>query len=238
MRSEEEVDEFTSTCAAARTSCKKCKGKKPDCPCADRARVRAAAFEACVPKDFWDSKPSDVKFNEEVFLDVVVPYTEKIITARKNGYGILFLGDNGVGKTMFMSYVLMSAIRRGLTAYYVTMPQLDYHIKRGFNSHAYADRLQLMLTSDFIAIDEMAKERFKDGDSYIRTQVERILKQRFDDSLPVLMATNADFEGLRDVYGSTLASILVGKYQTVQMKPGDFRNNLRDEMNKRMGYGK
>jgi DNA replication protein DnaC len=86
-----------------------------------------------------------------------------------------------------------------------------------------------------VAIDEMGKEQFKKGDSWIRLQVERILKQRFDESLPTLIATNAESEKLGEVYGATLTSIFDGKYTQATFNPGDFRVHLRDRMAKDLG---
>jgi DNA replication protein DnaC len=195
-----------------------------------------ACFEACIPRDFWGVVVDDVKWNKGAFDGVVRPYCNNIAKARLRGYGLLFLGDNGVGKTMFLSYVLTRSISSGFTAYYTTLPRLDFDIKRGFNDRSATERLRLMLTSDFVAIDEMGKEKFKAGDSYIRTQVERILKERFDDSLPTIIATNASIQGLEKIYGATLTSILSGKFEMVTMEPGDFRPELRKRMGKEMGF--
>jgi DNA replication protein DnaC len=140
---------------------------------------------------------------------------------------------------MFISYVLMEAIRRGRTAYYTTLPGLDYDLKRGFSHDELKERLDLMLTSDFLALDEVGKEYLKgEGGGWIKTQMERILKQRFDDSMPVLLATNMDFDGLSKSYGPTMTSIFNGKYQQVAMMPGDFRSNLHTRMEIDMGYKK
>jgi DNA replication protein DnaC len=239
MRSKAEVQEFeASNYCEVIQDCPKCKGQEPDCVCRVRHNVITRAFEACVPRDFWFSKASDITHNAEIFKGVVAPYCRQIKRARIKGYGLAFLGDNGVGKTMFLGYVLMVALRRGFTVYYTTLPKLDWDIKRSFNDRMLAARLKWMLTSDFLAVDEMGKEKFKAGDSYMRMQVERILKERFDESMPTLVATNADAQGLESVYGTTLTSILLGKYKLVTMEPGDYRGRLGAKMESEMGYNK
>jgi DNA replication protein DnaC len=239
MRNEEDVTEYEQM--ARRTivfNCKKCQGKDVSCSCYKRFHVAVAAYEACVPKDFWRIEKSKITHNTGIFKSVVLKYVSKLDRALNSGYGLLFMGDNGVGKTYFISYILMEAIRTGRTAYYTTMPQLDYDIKRGFRDPDAEARLRWMLTSDFLAIDEMGKEKFKtDSLSYINTQIERILKQRCDDSMPVLMATNMDHGTLISAYGPTVASILNGKFQVVAMAPGDHRAALAKRMTKDMGYG-
>jgi len=239
MRTEEEVADFKSRAFQQYVmKCKVCEGKDTDCECRRKLSIAVAAYEGCVPQDFWWACDDDVTNNRVVFDKTVVPYVRKIKTALRNGYGLLFLGDNGVGKTYFISYILMAAIKKGRTVYFTTMPDLDYNIKRGFKSGVTEERLRWMLTSDFLAIDELGKERVKSDNKYMDAQVERVLKRRLDDSHPMLLATNMDADSLDNAYGPTVASMLTGKFQTVMMEPGDFRGSLRKRMVKDMGYDK
>lgn len=214
--------------------CPKCKGLDLKCVCVSRSELRLRAFEAGVPRDFWDYTQDDVKYNREAFDAIVRPYVRKLGRALKRGYGLLFLGDNGTGKTLFISYVLMAACRRNFTAYYTTMTQLAHDVKRGFNDREAQQRLDWYLTSDFLAIDEMGKERFKSGDTFMRTELERILKSRYDDGRPGLLATNASMKELDEFYGATFTSMLVGKYEQVIMEPGDYREQMRKRMRAEM----
>jgi len=236
MRTRDEVADYESQARLAIVyGCKLCRGRDSSCACHGRLRVEVEAFEACVPRDFWKVVPGDIHHNKAAFDDTVRPYCDKLRIARAKGYGLLLLGDNGVGKSVFSSYVLTRAIAIGYTAYYTTLPRLDHELKRGFNDRVAADRLREMLTSDFVALDEMGKEHFKGGDSYMRTQVERILKDRYDDGMPTLIATNASARELKKVYGATLASILTGKYQIVMLEPGDYREQMRKKMERDLG---
>ena len=241
MKTEAEVDEFRKDATRRIVmKCKKCNmGSDPKCSCHRRYHREVQAFEACIPRDFWKVKAEHVKHNVEPFKAYIEVYAQQLKLALHKGYGLLLLGANGVGKTMFISYVLMEAIRQGRTSYYTTLPGLDYNLKRGFTNDILKDRLDYMFTSDFVAIDEVGKEHFKGGEgSWIKTQMERILKQRFDDSMPVLLATNMDLDGVASAYGPTMMSIFNGKYQQVTMMPGDFRGNLHAKMEKDMGYVK
>jgi len=237
MRTEADVEEFRITALPRYTSrCKACAGTDKTCDCWKLYRQHCLAYEACIPHDFWKIKANDITGNTVVFKEVVQVYCKRLGRALKGGYGLLLLGDNGVGKTMFLSYVGMEAIRKARTVYYTTLPQLDWDIKKGFNDKAAEERLQWLLTSDFLLIDEMGKERKKRSNEYGDQQVERILKQRFDDSQPVLIASNLDIEGLTEAYGSTVGSMLRGKFQTAMMESGDFRDHLQGKMLKEMGY--
>ena len=239
MKTEQEVNNFKAEASRAIYTCKKCQGDlRIDCSCSRRFAFDCEAFEACIPRDFWHVKDEDVEYNREAFEAFVLPYTKRIATALRRGYGLLLSGPNGVGKTMFMSYVLSRAILRGRSAYYTTMLQLDHDIKQGFRDQEAQKRLEWMLTSDFLGLDEMGKEQLRatDQPSFIRSQIERILKHRFDESKPVILATNLSATALGTTYGDTILSIITGKYQTVVMEPGDIRKLLADRMAEDMGY--
>jgi len=239
MRTEQEVNEFKHVARQRLLhGCKKCFGEDVDCGCYRKTNIVISAYEAGVPKDFWDIHAADVSHNKKVFKAVIQKYTDNLNKVLKNGYGLVLVGDNGVGKSYFLSYVLMAAIRLGRTAYYTTLPQLIHDIKKGFNDPVYEKRLDWYLTSDFLAIDEMGKEKFRSKEDYtfMDTQVERILKQRFDDAMPTLLATNMNQEDMNRTYGSTIGSIMAGKYKSAVLKSGDFRTKLAQKMDKEMGY--
>lgn len=201
-----------------------------------RVRYRSACYEACVPRTFWNVSGCDVTYNEGVFQAVVVRYRKRLKRALRAGYSLLFVGDNGVGKTMFTSYLLTQAIKRGFTAYYTTLTQLDADIKRGFRDREADQRLQAMLESDFVAIDEVGKERFK-PDSFTSSQFESFLKRRYDDGEPVILGSNAAHDDLCKMYGATVESMIDGRYQVVSLEPGDCRRAHKRQMKRAMRFG-
>jgi DNA replication protein DnaC len=238
MRTKDDVETYKANLFRKYVlGCEKCdSGRNQDCVCRKKMNLAASAYEACIPQDFWWIRETQVINNRNVFERVVNPYVNKLRQALKHGYGLVLLGDNGVGKTYFISYILMEAIKRHATVYYTTMPDLDYNLKRGFKNPEIEERLNWMLTSDFLAIDELGKERAKLDNKYMDAQVERILKRRLDDNYPMILATNMDSDSLDQAYGVTVASMLSGKFEIVTMEPGDFRASLRDKMVYDMGY--
>jgi DNA replication protein DnaC len=240
MKSEAEVEAFKQEVGSIVRHCKKCDGSLAnlDCDCVRKYHFECEAFEACIPQDFWYIKSSEITHNTKTFRKYVQAYVKRLSVAQRRGYGLLFSGSNGVGKSMFISYILSNAIRRGRSAYYTTLLGLDHDLKQGFDDPVARERLDLMLTSDFLGLDEMTKEVFRsiEKPTWLRTQVERILKQRFDENKPVLMATNASGTQIAEVYGTTIASLIEGKYKTLFMEPGDVRRVLGKRMTSEMGW--
>lgn len=222
MRFEYEVQEF-----AARI--------KFDLP-PEEAQVQVELFRACVPVDFWLVCDQDVTHNRKVWEDFVLPYCEALHVARRRGYGLHLEGDNGVGKTMFAAYVLGCAIRAGYTAYYTTVLDLNFDLRRGLDNREVMERMDQLLEMDFLALDELTKEQYKEGDSWMRTHVERVLKFRHDNNLPTVVAANAGLDQIGEAYGPTVRSVLVGKYQRVLFEPGDFRDRIQKRMRKEMRF--
>ena len=183
-------------------------------------------YEACIPKLFWDIERSHVSHNKGTFDKVVAKYCARRKKAMRHGYSLLFTGDNGVGKTMFISYILTQMIKRGCSVYYTTLPQLDIDIKRGFNDREMEKRLTQYLGCDFIAVDEIGKEHYK-SESYLNTRFELLLKTRHDDGDPTLLASNMDYGSLCGMYGASIQSMWDGRYIAVGMESGDFRKTIQ-----------
>ena len=204
----------------------------------DLIRFRSGVFQSCVPLRFQEVKDSDVTHNRAVWEKFILPYEKKFKSARHHGFGIYLEGSNGVGKTMFMSYLLVQAVRAGYSAYYTTAMDLDYDMKRGFSDREVATRIEEMLWSDFWGFDELGGEQFKSGDNWAKMQVERVLKFRLDNKLPTIVASNSNPRKIESAYGPSVRSILTGSYQHVLLDGGDFRGKIQERMHSLMGYKK
>jgi len=191
-------------------------------------------YEACIPRLFWDIEAGQITHNTGVFKKVVLKYCAKRKRVMRSGYSLILTGDNGVGKTCFISYILTQMLKRGCSVYYTTLPQLDKDIKRGFQDKDSDRRLEQYLGSDFVAVDEIGKEHFK-AESFLNTQFELLLKTRHDDGDPTILASNMDYKALSDMYGPSIASMWDGRYVSVPLQSGDFRRTLQAKTRKDLG---
>jgi DNA replication protein DnaC len=237
MRSEQDVEEYEIKQSYRPHECKVCKGLDSKCECRREVYRDIKKYEACIPLDHWNATQRDIVHNVEVFDKVIVKYAEKLKMAYNRGYGLILIGEPGSGKTTFLCYILVRSIEKGYLPYYTTFARLEHHLKMGFHDPVAARRLEAMLTSSFVAIDDMGKENYKGGDSYFRAQFERILRERYEDRAPTLLATNSTPDVWTETYGASVESILSGKFVVAYMDPGDMRKSieLKDKMESEMG---
>jgi DNA replication protein DnaC len=153
------------------------------------------------------------------------------------GYGLLVLGNNGSGKTMFSSYILRQAILKGRYAYYTTSAQLVHDLKLGWKDEETSKCLEKLMASDFVVIDELGKELGGGSvDTFSTSEIERFLKSRFDDSMPTILASNRSMGELESCYGKTFVSMVQGKYQIVDLGNKDYRLEVGKQMLSEMRY--
>lgn len=237
MRSERDVEEYEVRQSDRPFSCKVCKGVDSKCECRKEIAMDIAKYEACIPIDHWNATKRVITHNVDIFQQVILKYSEKLRVAYNRGYGLILIGEPGSGKTTFLCHILVRAIEKGYRPYYTTFARLEHHIKMGFSDPAAARRLETMLARSFVAIDDMGKENYKAGDSFFRAQFERILRERYEDRAPTLLATNSTPETWEETYGSSVESLLSGKFLTAAMEPGDMRKSpeLKTQMEEEFG---
>lgn len=200
----------------------------------ERVAFELAMFRSCVPQLYWHVKSSDVKHNQVAFQSKVMPYRRRLRRAHRHGYGLLFVGDNGTGKTLFISYLLARCAKAGYSTYYTTLKGMDLNIKRGYDDPASGRRLRAALAADFLAIDELGKEHARSP--HLVAELEHVLKSRYDDGYPTLLASNLSLKTLAELYGPTVASMLDGRFAQVQLEGGDYRTKMAGTMEREMGY--
>jgi hypothetical protein len=112
-------------------------------------------------------------------------------------------------------------------------------MQQGFSDRAIAERMEEMLWSDFFGLDELGGEQVKAGSTWVKMQVERVLKFRLDNRLPTVVATNSSTRKILNCYGPSVSSVLNGNsYQRVLFENGDCRKEGREKMRSEIGYKK
>jgi hypothetical protein len=74
------------------------------------------------------------------------------------GYGWIYLwGDFGTAKTLILQIAVAVSLRRGLDASYVRMAELLDHVRDGYESGEYSERLQRWESVSVLCLDEFER---------------------------------------------------------------------------------
>ena len=180
--------------------------------------------EANIPIDYWMLTMSKFQGSDTI-KDAVNAYIWDIKNNYNLGKGFTLAGSYGIGKTYGLCSILKTALRLNYTAYYTSLPSLSSY---GM-SYDYKDEYFKMCTkSDFLVFDEADARHISTSDeakTLFGSLIERILRERVQNSLPTFFGTNHDsisplFVGQ---HARAIESLLALKNTTINALGQDFR---------------
>lgn len=187
-------------------------------------------IKANIPKEFWhislDNFDGDVKA-----MRLVEKYCANMAEARKNGFGFLFMGENGVGKTSLGIIILKEAIAKGYRAFYISMPEIFKQIYIGFKHvEVLAELKRILYNTDFLFIGELGKDHHRQGSElFMISEFDSIFRERRGDLRPIIMDTNFDEVSLQETYGQSLISLFKSRLKMITVKGGDYRKKSQEK---------
>lgn len=184
--------------------------------------------ESNIPVSYWNLPFSKFEGSRDI-LDFVTDYTKNTPENYKAGSGAIFAGTYGIGKTYGLCSLLKNAIMNGYSAYYTTLPDLSIYATSKNTKDEY---LNLCTKSDFLVIDEVDARHISlsdDARAFFGSLVEKIVRERTQNKLPVFFATNHDsldpvFDGQQ---ARAINSLLAPVTKTVIALGFDFREKSR-----------
>lgn len=192
------------------------------CSCKKEVLRVCALLDGNVPKKFWNVDSWTIEHNLDVYGERIQPYCKNLPGHRADGYGMLFFGENGVGKTTFAIHVLAAAQAAGFSIGYILAPQLMAYTLEARNNGEMGEWLRGILSADYLVIDEMGKEHKATGSEFALSELDTLLRTRNGDNKPTIMVTNMNWKQFTTTYGASVASIVKDSLQ-VHFEHGDHR---------------
>jgi DNA replication protein DnaC len=187
-------------------------------------------IRANIPKEFWnlDIGCFDPKTSTEEQLEavrVVKLYCRKIDVAKQNGFGFLFKGPNGVGKTTLQMVILKNALRKGHSAFYISMPVIFRQIYLGFKyPEILAELHRILFDTDFLAVGECGKDYHRrEASQFAIAEFDTIFRTRREKCLATSLDTNLSLDTLNEIYGDSIMSLFASRLKIVNIIGNDFR---------------
>jgi len=189
----------------------------------ERKRI-ASLIRANIPQEFWHLDFRSFKGDPEA-KRLVQFYCKRIDRAFEGGFGYLLTGPNGVGKMTLIALTLMKAIRKGYTAFYISLPAIFRLIYRAYEYPELLGELDdILQNTQFLAIGELGKDYHRRGsEGHAISEFDSIFRYRRGALLPTLMDTNMIEDELEDTYGESIISLFRSRLKIIRVTGKDYR---------------
>lgn len=153
-------------------------------------------------------------------------YIANIKQCYQEGIGLFLSAPTGMGKTRAITQVMRAAAQSGRSGSYFTALDFEWELKKTIGDKDYREQFEYKTTytkySGFLVIDDMGKEKV--GDSWARSQFERIFKKRSDKRLPIIIATNLDWDSWCEEYGVSVSDVVRASLYKIKIFCANFRD--------------
>ena len=181
-----------------------------------------------IPKKFHNAKLDDVSEKTKSRKDLK-DFVRKYIEDLENWQlekGIFFFGSNGVGKTYLSSIILKQAYVCRYTCYRITFANYSGLYTRVWSGRSLDEKTELeeklyqYKGCEILVLEEIGKNI----DSTISTPIlEDLLRYREDKGLITIICTNMTLDGVKELYGESVCSLIKGATVPIKIVGDDFR---------------
>ena len=176
-----------------------------------------------VPSRLHDLYLEDLEVEDKI-KQYVLRYTEHLDKVYKEGKGIYFFGNNGVGKTTLACMILKECYTYRYTCKRITfMDYVSLYTRAWGDSEAkqeVEEEINKIKSREFLCIEEIGKE----NDTKVAVNVlEDLLRYREDNSLPTIICTNLSPRVIKERYGNSIYSLMKGNCVPIKVTGEDKR---------------
>ena len=180
-----------------------------------------------IPTGYWTLSFQSF-IGDQNYKDIVQKIISDIDCVYDSGKSYMFAGPLGVGKTYGISSILKMAICKDYSVKYSSMVEVINEILSGDKSTTISD----LIKYDFLAIDEFDNRWIfpsEKSEQMFGSTMEYILRSRFQNGLPTILATNnAEVDDiLKGMHGKAFSSLRTQYMQTVFLSGKDFRKRQK-----------
>jgi DNA replication protein DnaC len=182
---------------------------------------------ACVPPKYEHCRVKNYNPKNQQQRDAKHAVTQSLNGT--SGFGLMFVGMTGLGKTHLAVAALSEHVKRGMYGLFLSAPAFiqELHEEMQFQKDPNYRRregigiLQEAQGMDILLIDDIGAERVTD---YTRDQLHLLLDHRYANELPVIVTSNKETpEALLAHLGPRLYSRLAEMCKVVSVVGGDYR---------------
>jgi DNA replication protein DnaC len=177
----------------------------------------------------WNTRYPDAPLNlnfdkgREIYEKFTL-YGDNLDNARKNGISLFLWGSNGTGKTLLGVCALKEAIRQGYRAQMTSLGGiLECYTDGWYNPERREQFNDRIKNVDFLLIDDVGKEYRSKHSDFAEVAFDNLIRYRTFRQKPFILTTNTDIERIRNTYGKSLTSLIIGKCYGIEVSGVDYR---------------
>ena len=193
------------------------------CKCMIVFRYLARLARAGIPIDYWDLSFDTLQIPNEIKAKIRL-YIDNIDRAKQRGLGMLFLGDNGVGKTSAGCEIAKAAILSGYDVRYFT---LSSYVDSLFSRDDVS--LEWYASGQFLLIDEVDKCSVK-----IKNALDDVFRKFNNRGKCLIMATNLNVDTIDQALGKSILSLLKRRCSFVTFDGKDYSETVERQFEDRL----
>lgn len=175
-----------------------------------------------VARRYFDVELDQLEYEKDVAASLAA-FCKNIGANLAAGKGLFLYGPNGTGKTSAAVCVIKAAMRAGYVAQMYPWPTLLADHTAGWRDpDARSAFLEATHHVDLLVIDDLGKE-LGAGKELSVSVLDSILRYRSSAMRSTILTTNAVVAQIREVYGSSVASLLNGSVEQLLIEGEDRR---------------
>lgn len=207
--------------------CPKCHGTDYQCVCLDIFRLEFKKVKANIPLKYRSMTFDQITHPQTVEVrSRIADYIASLETQLEDGKGLYLYGSTGLAKTGIACIVLIEAIRKQRSGYFLTLDALVDLYAGGWKDEKLKEQYQdVVLGTDILVIDEVGNES-KTNNNLVSMCFNDVLRRRFGNLQTTIITSNLFFKKVKDVYGEEVYSILNECTTPYEFKGIDYRQGM------------
>jgi DNA replication protein DnaC len=189
--------------------CPKCKGVDHTCSCLDIWRLEFKKVKANIAAKYRTLTLDKITHPQTIEVRAkIADYLNNLDANLENGQGLFLYGSTGLAKTGIASIVLMEAMRRGHSGYFITLDALvDLYASGWKDEKSKYQYQEVVLGTDVLVVDEVGNET-KTNINLVSSCFNDVIRRRSGSLQTTIITSNLYFKKIKEVYGEELFSIL------------------------------
>ena len=142
-----------------------------------------------LPKRFWDADIRRIRFNvNQETLHAIYAYLRDFKSFYRDGIGLLFIGEPGVGKTYIVSAILKYLyLRYRVRGFFTDTKELSIKLREQFENGKPAQLLEALARVPVLVLDDLGNEVLTD---WYRDILVGLISRRYNDKRVTFVTTN------------------------------------------------